>query len=386
MTSKITLGLTGAAGVALAATVAATPAVAATSHRHPSATHTGRKAGAVFVQNDALSGNTVLAYRRAADGTLQAAGRYATGGVGGRLTGAAVDFTASQGALTADRKRHQLFAVNPGSNSVSVFDVHGTRLRLRQVAGTDGTFPVSVAARGQRVFVLNARNGGSIQGYLDLGGRLVAIPAWHRDLGLPVTTGTAEFTHTPGQISFTPDGRHLIVTTKAATNSILVWTFGPWGQLPEQPVAHAETGTVPFAVAFDAAGQLEVSDAGTNAVAAYDVHADGSLTDLGATPTRQQATCWIVSDGNLLAASNAGSATVTTLQARHDAAPVKDADTSTGPGTVDAAFSRDGRNLYVQTGGNGGVDAFRVADDGALTLIGSVTVSDGIGGEGIVAW
>ena len=31
-----------------------------------------------------------------------------------------------------------------------------------------------------------------------------------------------------------------------------------------------------------------------------------------------------------------------------------------GPGTVDATATPDGAFLYVQTGGNGGVDAFRV--------------------------
>ena len=36
--------------------------------------------------------------------------------------------------------------------------------------------------------------------------------------------------------------------------------------------------------------------------------------------------------------------------------------------------------------GTGGVDAFSVGTGGALTKVGSVTVPDGAGGEGIVAW
>jgi hypothetical protein len=39
----------------------------------------------VFVQTDNTSGNQVVAYHRAADGTLSPAGTYATGGLGGVL-------------------------------------------------------------------------------------------------------------------------------------------------------------------------------------------------------------------------------------------------------------------------------------------------------------
>src|SRR5689334_19491652 len=108
-TIRRTLALTGATGLALAAAVASSPgASAATAH------HEHGDDPAVFVQNDALSGNQVVAYRRAADGTLSQARTYDTGGLGGRLTGAGVDFTASQGALAADRAHDELLAVNAG--------------------------------------------------------------------------------------------------------------------------------------------------------------------------------------------------------------------------------------------------------------------------------
>jgi len=59
--------------------------------------------------------------------------------------------------------------------------------------------------------------------------------------------------------------------------------------------------------------------------------------------------------------------------------------TSTDPGTVDAAVSPHGRYLYVQTGGAGIVDEFAVGAGGALSPIGSVTVAGAVGGEGIAA-
>jgi hypothetical protein len=59
--------------------------------------------------------------------------------------------------------------------------------------------------------------------------------------------------------------------------------------------------------------------------------------------------------------------------------------TSTDAGTVDAAATRDGQFIYVQTGAAGIVDEYHADADGSLTQIGSVTVPNAVGGEGIVA-
>jgi hypothetical protein len=54
----------------------------------------------VFVQTDNTAGNHVVAYQRAADGTLSPVGSYATGGLSGILAGSVVDHTASQLIVT----------------------------------------------------------------------------------------------------------------------------------------------------------------------------------------------------------------------------------------------------------------------------------------------
>ena len=87
-----------------------------------------------------------------------------------------VDHLGSQGSLQYDAAAGRLFAVNAGSGSVSVFGVHGDQLHLRQVIGSGGEFPVSIAVHGDLVYVVNARDGGSIQGYWLIGGGLVPIP------------------------------------------------------------------------------------------------------------------------------------------------------------------------------------------------------------------
>jgi 6-phosphogluconolactonase (cycloisomerase 2 family) len=340
-----------------------------------------RPAGSVFVQTDNTAGNTIVAYDRAQDGTLTQAGSYATGGLGGILTGSAVDHTASEGALA--RSGSSLFAVNAGSNTITSFAVDGSRLIRRQVLGSGGTFPVSIAARGRQVFVLNARDGGSIQGYLNVDGYLVRVAAWHRDLGLD-PNATPEFTHTPGEVAFTPDGSKLVVSTKGNTSAFDVFSVNALG-LSAHPVVTSVPAAVPFGFSFNAEGTLVTAEAGPNAVASFTVNRDGTLTQKAQTLTGQQATCWIVVDGKNVFASNAGSATLSGYNIDHSGAFASTGFTESDAGTVDATTTADGRYLYAQAGAAGIVDEFSVASNGTLTRIGSVTVPGAVAGEGITA-
>lgn len=373
---------------AAAATFAAALAAAALSASPANAAELARSAGnadhAVFVQTDGPNGNHVVAYHRQSDGTLSIANTYATGGRGGVLTGSVVDHLASQGALAYDARRGLLYAVNAGSNSVSVFSVSGDHLRLRQVTGSGGTFPVSVAVHGNAVYVLNARNGGSVQGFVTAGGHLFPVAGWHRALGLDPTL-TPEFTHTPGQVAVSPDGGWLLVTTKGNGSAIDVFALNRLGRPAAAPVVNVEPGAVPFAVTFDPHGNLAVAEAGTNAAATFKIESNGTLSALSSLSTGQAATCWIVSDGSLLFLSNAGSATLTGVRAGSGGSLTLLGQTVTDPGTVDAAVSADGRFLFVQTGATGRVDAYAVHANGSLTALVSVLVPDAVGAEGIVA-
>ena len=228
----------------------------------------------VFVQTDNTAGNQVVAYDRADNGTLSLANTYATEGLGGQLNGAAVDLLASQGSLTYDPADALLYAVNAGSNTVSVFSVNGDQLSLVQVVDSGGSFPVSVAVSGNLVYVLNAENGGSVSGYRAAGGKLHPIEGSIRPLGL---AQNANFTHTPGQIAFSTDGSRLIVTTKMSTNALDVFAVTPDGRLSASPVVNAEPGTAPFSVTFDTAGHLVVANANSS-VSTFSLHQDGTVT------------------------------------------------------------------------------------------------------------
>ena len=341
----------------------------------------------MFTLTDNTAGNQVVAYDRAADGSLTAAGTYATGGLGGVLAGSAVDHTASQGALAYDQTLggRLLLAVNPGSSTISVFKVAGDGLALSQVLPSGGSFPVSITTHGNLVYVLNALNGGSVQGYFVLGDHLLPLPGSTRQLGLN-PLATPQFTNTPGQVAFSPDGTKLVVTTKANGSAIDVFRVGFLGYLSSSPVVNAEPGAVPFAVSFDAAGNLVVAEAGTNALASFALSSDGTLTPLNTTATGKAATCWIARDGNYFYASNAGSASESVFASGSGGSLSLLGSASTDAGTVDAATTSDGRFLYVQAGGPGNIDGFRVNGDGSLTAVGSVTVPGAAGSEGIVAF
>jgi hypothetical protein len=127
-------------GTAVAVTAAATAGFAALGGVAGASwpTHPAAHPEAVFVQTDGLTGNAVVAYDRNPGGSLSAAGTYATGGLGGALSGSIVDHLASQGSLTYDQVNDLLYAVNAGSNTVSVFSVRGDQLTLRQVIGSGG--------------------------------------------------------------------------------------------------------------------------------------------------------------------------------------------------------------------------------------------------------
>jgi 6-phosphogluconolactonase (cycloisomerase 2 family) len=369
------------AGAAALAAVALLGASATAANATTTAAANPHPVGVVFVQTDGLAGNAVVAYDRLADGTLHQAGTYATGGDGVQLTGSVVDHLASQSGLA--RSGANLFAVNGGSDTLTSFAISGDRLVRRQVVGTNGDAPVSIATHDNRVFVLNARGGGSIQGYLKVGGALITVPSWHRDLGLD-PNATPEFTHTPAEIAFTPDGSKLVVSTKGNTSAFDVFTTTPSG-LSAAPVITPVPGAVPFGFQFDASGQIVTSEAATNSVATFRVERNGQLTQLAVAATGQQATCWIVIDGENVYASNAASGTLSGYRVGTDGSLTATGTTATDGGTVDAAVSADGRYLYVQTGGAGKVDGYRVGSDGTLTAIGAVLVPGAAGGEGIVA-
>src|SRR5262245_65931131 len=111
-------------------------------------------AGAVYTATNAVDGNVVLVFDRAADGTLTSAGAFATGGTG---TGKGLG---NQGGVVLTENERWLIAVNAASDEVTVFAVEVGGLRHVSNMTSGGRRPVSVAVHGSIVYVLNA--GGAV--------------------------------------------------------------------------------------------------------------------------------------------------------------------------------------------------------------------------------
>ena len=236
---------------------------------------------AVFVQTDNPAGNQVIAFAQQPDGQLSQEQVVSTGGLGGIEAATPAGGLASQGSLTYDPEHHLLFAVNAGSDTISVLSVEGSHVRLDQVLGSGGEFPNSIAVHGNLVYVANAGGAGSVSGFSIFGQHVVPIPGSTRSLGLD-NTNPPNFHDGPGQVTFSPNGSELLVTTKEATNSIDVFQVGPSGLLSTAPTVTPDDSNGPFSFAFTPSGQLVVAEVAPSALHTFAFGPDGTLTSLSA--------------------------------------------------------------------------------------------------------
>jgi 6-phosphogluconolactonase len=327
--------------------------------------------GVVFTMTNEATGNRVIMYNRAPDGTLSNPRSFSTGGLGSG------DALGSQGSLVFGDHDRLLFAVNAGSDEISVFAVLPNRLVLLDKAGSGGRRPVSVTVYGNLVYVLNAGAPENITGFR-LGFRgLREIDGSTRPLS-GILVG-------PAQVEFSPRGNLLVVTEKM-TNKIDTYTVGRDG-LANGPTVHASVGIEPFGFAFDRSAHLIVSEAfqgvpDASAASSYMYSPSGDLTVIsGSVHTTETAACWVVINDNQRYAytTNTGSGTISGFHIGNDGSLTlldKDGVTGeTGPTSmpIDAGFSQGSRFLYVLTPGTLSISAFQVNSDGSLTTLPGAT-------------
>jgi 6-phosphogluconolactonase len=321
---------------------------------------------AVYVLTNQAAGNEVAVFDRAGDGTLTPAGSVPTGGLG---SGAGLG---SQGALILDGDR--LFAVNAGSDEISVLEAGPGGLALLDSAPSGGDTPISLTVHGDLLYVLNSGGEGNISGFtVGSGGELAPLAGSTRPLS-GVATG-------PAQVEFTPGGKLLVVTEKN-TNKILTYALQPDG-LTTGPTVQDSAGMTPFGFAFDRRSHLIVSEAfggavDQSAMSSYVVARDGTLTVISpSVGTTETAACWVVvsKNGRFAYTTNTGSGSISGYRIGNDGSlTLLDADgvtgsTGMGSSPLDMALSRNGRFLFVLEGGDHEVGAFRVLADGSLRPI-----------------
>jgi hypothetical protein len=178
-----------------------------------------RTAGAVFTLTNAATGNAVVAFDRADDGSLTPAGSYATGGLG---SGSSLG---SQGALVLSDDRRWLFAVNAGSNDISVFAVGRRGLQLSDRVPAGGELPISLTAHDDLLYVLNVGGVANISGFHFDDGRLRQIAGATRSLS-QANPGQRKFGSAP-TASFWPSPRR-----PPTPSTPLSWTSTGWPGRP----------------------------------------------------------------------------------------------------------------------------------------------------------
>src|SRR5881394_2536008 len=272
---------------------------------------------AVYTETNAADQNEILMYRRGHDGDLHLTGRIATRGRG---TGAGLG-NQSALALSADGRR--LYAVNAGSNEISVFAIIADKPVLIQKLPSGGEQPISIALSHDLLYVLNAGGARNISGfYVGDDRRVHPIPESSRPL-----SGNAVG---PAQISFDTFGDVLVVTEKN-TNKIDLYDVEDG--IAQGPNVRDSNGMTPFGFAFDRHDHLIVSEAfggAANASALSSYEIDGGMFPLevvsGTVGTHQTAACWVV-------------------------------------------VSRNGRFAYTTNTGSSSISGYRIARNGALTLL-----------------
>jgi 6-phosphogluconolactonase (cycloisomerase 2 family) len=339
--------------------------------------------GGVFVTTNATSGNAVVAFARASDGSLTPTGTFSTGGAG---TGGTLDPLASQSAVALSDDHKRLYVVNAGSNSISTFAVSGGTLSPLGTVPSAGTLPVSLTVSRNALFVLNAGSNAVAEFALGADGTPAAAPVATASLGTPASGAST--------ISASRDGRFVLVTERNA-NAIDVFAVSPNGAL-SAPVTTHSSGATPFGFGFTPRGQAVVSEA-SGAVSSYGLNADGSLSLVSASvSTHQAATCWLVvsNDGRFAFAVNSASGSISAYRVEADGSlQILSADgrtgvTGDGTAPIDLGLSHDGKFLYVLNAGAGTIAAFGVERDGGLASLPGATgvVAPASGSQGLAAY
>ena len=188
--------------------------------------------GAGQVEGTAVQGsNSIVAYGRNQDGTLDLIDEFDTGGNGGDFDGGeGLDPLISAYALSKTADNNFLLAVNAGSNTITSFTIQDDfSLEQSNVQTTNGVGPNSIAHIERSidgvnglVYVTNISRPefadagepaqqGSIMGY------------WLMDDGnlAPIAGSLRELANRPSAVQFSPDGNFLVVASINSGSSAL---------------------------------------------------------------------------------------------------------------------------------------------------------------------
>ena len=346
-----------------------------------------RIAETVYVMSNNADRNEVIAFQRDANGAYEKS-QFDTLGRG---TGGVNDPLESQGSLTLSTDHSLLFAANAGSGDITVFRVHHNALVIAEKVPSGGSQPVSIAQRGNSVYVLNSGGAGSVVGFsLNQNGHLHRIAKATAFLSANATGGAS--------ISISPDGNFVAVVERIA-NKIDTFRVNPDGTLAA-PTVTPSPGAGAFSAQFAPDGKLIVSETGPanvtdgSAISSYAVLPNGSLAVVSqSVATDGAANCWnaISPDGNRVYASNAGTSTIAgfAIGKGGELNPLNGTIVGSNPEgstNLDIAISGDGKFLFSLNGEVGTIGVFAIQSDGTLQELPEIEgLPQAVGFNGIAA-
>lgn len=406
--------------------------------------------GAVYAMSNDFNGNSIVAYGRNSDGTLDLIGKFATGGKGAAFDGGeGLDpLISAYSILLTDNKRH-LLVVNAGSNTITVFRIRNNlSLRRTDRKRVFGVGPNSIAYHDGRVYVSTIDADGRFTGEPDQQGALTGYTLSPQGKLRRISRSVRLLGNRPSAIQFSPDGKFLVASSinagsaalaSGSTDEIVVYGVRRNGRLTQNPLdgaastlpGNAEGRNLPSGIGFEI-----VEDAGkrfvvvtearefqsdgsppafpnlqTGSVSTWELEDDGKLSPIsqnviaGNTISDGERTaCWIEfsRDGSTFWVSNALESTLSSysfnkgeisLIEQVEAAGIPPDNTTpqqafaTTDGWIDLWISDDGRYVYQLFGLSGTIGVFKVEENGtSLTEIQQVTDLPQVNTQGIVAF
>ncbi len=370
--------------------------------------------------------NQIVAYSRDANGELVQIGLYDTGGLGENIRNSGANPLASQDPLIVSKDRRFVFAVNPGSESISSFSINDdftltpASLNVSTSGESGAQNPVSLTVFEDILYVVNTGN------FVDAAGvELDTLPADRNrtnasiigfriaeDGTLTELAGSETTTvgANAGSIEFTEDGSDLYITQRRTNEIIHIGmddNFLPitYDSGEQRVNAIASITPQPFGTDLYPAENgtfLLVSEGnngapGLSALSSYRVEDNGSLTGISLSSgvvgdplvTGFTFGCWVefveTPTGDFAYVSNTPDGTITSyavgdeggltlLESLAGDAGITGDDTQNGGGVLDAEIVYP--YLYQVVNNDGRIAQFEIGADGSLERMQDVEITD----------
>jgi hypothetical protein len=259
--------------------------------------------GAVYTMSNGPTMNQILIHRLNINGQLTMVGAVNTNGTGVSTT--KIDPLVSQGPLIV--YSNYLFAVNPGSNSLSMFMINpwdATQLTLLSVQPTNGWFPISVTVNDMYACVLTGGNITGIRCFTYNSSGLYVVPSFDRDLTsyISQTIPPKGPPQSMSEILFSADNLSLIIAVKglneAARGYLLFYLLSNHQTiLSSTPIQVTPNNAIfPFSMTLVEWNGLLITDPGANGVLTLNYSStNGMITNSLFTPidpSHAGALCW----------------------------------------------------------------------------------------------